>query len=49
MECKTLMHTNMESQTELVTFKANMDEFWSKEQASIEKIKALGNALASLR
>ena len=49
MECKILMHTNMESQTELVSCKANMDEFWSREKASIERIKALENALASLR
>ena len=40
------MHTNMELQTELVTFKANMHEFRSKEKASIERIKALDNALA---
>ena len=39
----------MELQTELVTFKANMDEFQSKEKASIENIKALENVLASLR
>ena len=39
----------MKLQTDLVTFKANMDEFWSKEKASIEKIKALENELASLR
>ena len=39
----------MELQTELVTFKANMHEFRSKEKASIERIKALDNALASLR
>ena len=39
----------MELQTELVTCKANIDEFQSKEKASIEKIKALENALASFR
>ena len=39
----------MELQTELVTSKANMHEFWSKEKASIQRIKALENVLALLR